>query len=41
LLDKAIEELSPGPAGAPVEPEGELVQVEVELVGLDGPLVRS
>ena len=38
LLHEAVEQKPASAGGAPVEPEGELVEVGVEVLGVDRPL---
>jgi hypothetical protein len=41
LLEETIEQLAAGAARAPVEAEGELVEIVVEMLDAHGPLVSS
>lgn len=41
LLDEAVEELAPAAGRSAIEPEGELVQIVVQVIVADGPLMGS
>ena len=41
LLHQAVEQHAPGPGTASVEPEHELVEVVVDMPGINGAMVRA
>jgi hypothetical protein len=41
LFHEPVEEFAPVARAAAVEPEGELVQIAIETLAADGPLMRA